>query len=401
MCCLHCRRTRQEASANLTPALESPIWITFSRRRNASRCDPKLGNTRTTSLTRRQQAQELRSFRLPSDAEDGVGHQLSQNLAGAHVLATLVPRRILLTGGSGFLGSGVARRLRQAGCVNLSTPRHAEFDLVDRAAVRDLYRRTRPELVIHLAARVGGIGANQERPAEFFHDNLAMGLNMIEEGRRAGVAKFVQVGTVCSYPNVTPTPFREDDLWDGYPEPTNAPYGIAKKALLAQLQAYRRQYGFNGIYLLPANLFGPGDGFDLDRSHVIPAVIRKCVEAEERGDSEIVLWGTGAASREFLFVDDCAEAVCLAAAVYDGADPVNVGSGREITIRDLAALIVRLTGFKGSIRFDPSRPDGQPRRVLDVSRARSSFGFEASTPFEDGLRRTIDWYRAKRCQRDG
>jgi GDP-L-fucose synthase len=275
-------------------------------------------------------------------------------------------------------------------------PRRSEFDLVDRMAVRDMYQRTRPDLVIHLAARVGGIGANQERPAEFLHDNLAMGLNMIDEAHRAGVAKFVQVGTVCSYPNVTPTPFREDDLWNGYPEPTNAPYGIAKKVLLAQLQAYRRQYGFNGVYLLPANLYGPNDNFDLARGHVIPAVIRKCIEATERGDSEIVLWGTGAASREFLFVDDCAEAICLAAASYDGAEPVNVGSGREITIRELAQLIVRLTGFQGSIRFDPSRPDGQPRRVLDVSRARSAFGFEAKTPFEDGLRRTIAWYRTTR-----
>jgi GDP-L-fucose synthase len=275
-------------------------------------------------------------------------------------------------------------------------PRRTEYDLVDRIAVRELYDRTRPDLVIHLAARVGGIGANQERPAEFLHDNLAMGLNMIDEAHRAGVAKFVQVGTVCSYPNVTPTPFREDDLWNGYPEPTNAPYGIAKKVLLAQLQAYRRQYGFNGVYLLPANLYGPNDNFDLARGHVIPAVIRKCIEATERGDSEIVLWGTGAASREFLFVDDCAEAICLAAASYDGAEPVNVGSGREITIRELAELIVRLTGFQGSIRFDPSRPDGQPRRVLDVSRARSAFGFEAKTPFEDGLRRTIAWYRTTR-----
>jgi GDP-L-fucose synthase len=275
-------------------------------------------------------------------------------------------------------------------------PRRTEYDLVDRIAVRELYDRTRPDLVIHLAARVGGIGANQERPAEFLHDNLAMGLTMIDEAHRAGVAKFVQVGTVCSYPNVTPTPFREDDLWNGYPEPTNAPYGIAKKVLLAQLQAYRRQYGFNGVYLLPANLYGPNDNFDLARGHVIPAVIRKCIEATERGDSEIVLWGTGAASREFLFVDDCAEAICLAAASYDGAEPVNVGSGREITIRELAQLIVRLTGFQGSIRFDPSRPDGQPRRVLDVSRARSAFGFEAKTPFEDGLRRTIAWYRTNR-----
>jgi len=267
---------------------------------------------------------------------------------------------------------------------------------VDRGAVRDLYRRTRPEVVIHLAALVGGIGANQERPAEFFHDNLVMGLNLIDEGRRAGVAKFVQVGTVCSYPCVTSTPFREENFWDGYPEPTNAPYGIAKKALLVQLQAYRRQYGFNGIYLLPANLYGPGDSFNLERSHVIPAVIRKCVEAAEREDPEVVLWGTGAASREFLFVDDCAEAICLAAARYEGEDPVNVGTGREITIRELATLIARLTGFKGSLRFDPSRPDGQPRRVLDVSRARNSFGFEASTPFEDGLRRTIAWYRSTR-----
>jgi GDP-L-fucose synthase len=343
-------------------------------------------------------ARELQLSNVLPDTESAVGQQLSLTFPGAHVLASLVSRRILLTGGSGFLGSSVARRLRNAGCESLTTPSRAECDLVDRSAVRELYRRVRPELVIHLAARVGGIGANQERPAEFLHDNLAMGLNMIDEAHRAGVAKFVQVGTVCSYPNVTPTPFREDDLWNGYPEPTNAPYGIAKKALLAQLQAYRRQYGFNGIYLLPANLYGPGDNFDLQRGHVIPAVIRKCLEAIESDETEIVLWGSGVASREFLYVDDCAEAICLAAASYDRADPVNVGSGHEITIRDLALLIARLTGFNGTIRFDPSRPDGQPRRVLDVSRARNAFGFEAHTALQDGLQRTIDWYRATQRQ---
>jgi GDP-L-fucose synthase len=312
------------------------------------------------------------------------------------VTDNLVSRRILLTGSSGFLGSRVARRLADLGCRNLALPRSSEFDLVERTAVRELYRRTRPDLVIHLAARVGGIGANQARPAEFFHDNLMMGVNLIDEGYRAGVSKFVQVGTVCSYPCHTPTPFHEEDLWDGYPEPTNAPYGLAKKALLVQLQAYRRQYGFNGIYLLPANLFGPGDNFDLEGGHVIPAIVRKCIEAVERGNQEVVLWGTGAASREFLFVDDCAAAVCLAAAAYDGADPVNVGSGREITIRDLAMTIAELTGFTGTLRFDSSKPDGQPRRALDVTRARAAFGFEATTPFEQGLRQTIAWYRSSR-----
>jgi GDP-L-fucose synthase len=315
--------------------------------------------------------------------------------------SSLAPRRILLTGGTGFLGSRVVRLLRALGCSELSVPRRADCDLVDRAAVRTLLRDTRPDLVIHLAARVGGIGANQAAPAEFFHDNLAMGLNLIDEARRAGVAKFVQVGTVCAYPRVTNAPFREDDLWDGYPESTNAPYAIAKKALLVQLQAYRRQYGFNGIYLLPANLYGPGDDFDLERGHVIPALIRKCVEAVDRGQAEVVLWGTGTASREFLYVDDCAEAICRASESYDGAEPVNVGSGREITIRELAALIARLTGFTGRLAFDPSRPDGQPRRVLDVTRARDRFGFRASTALEDGLLQTIDWFRGTRRSRPG
>lgn len=304
--------------------------------------------------------------------------------------------RILVPGGSGFLGARVVRRLRELGCQHVLVPRSAEYNLVDAAAVRELYRHVRPDLVINLAARVGGIGANQLRPAQFFYENLMMGLHLVEEGRRAGVQKFVQIGTVCSYPRLTPVPFREDDLWNGYPEPTNAAYGIAKKALLVQLEAYRAEYGFRGIYLLPANLYGPGDSFDLENGHVVPSIIRKCVEAVERGDETVVLWGTGRASREFLFVDDAAEAICRAAALYDGAEPVNIGSGQEITILGLSRLIARLTGFTGPITFDSSRPDGQPRRALDVSRARAAFGFDATTALEDGLAATIRWFRQHR-----
>jgi GDP-L-fucose synthase len=251
-------------------------------------------------------------------------------------------------------------------------------------------------VVIHLAARVGGIGANQSNPGRFFHDNLVMGVNLIEEGRKAGLARFVQVGTVCAYPKFTPVPFREDDLWNGYPEETNAPYGVAKKALLVMLQAYRQQYGFNGIYLLPANLYGPGDNFDLETSHVIPALIRKCVEAKGRGAAQLTVWGTGRASREFFYVEDCAEAIVLAAESYDGADPVNLGTGREITIAELVSLIAKIVGYEGSIVYDASRPDGQPRRSLDVSRAEQRFAFKARTSLDVGLARTIEWFLAHR-----
>jgi GDP-L-fucose synthase len=275
----------------------------------------------------------------------------------------------------------------------LLVPTRAEYDLAELENVRRLLADTQPDLVIHLAARVGGIGANRENPGLFFYENLAMGLHLMEEARRGGVEKFVAVGTVCAYPKHTPVPFREENLWDGYPEETNAPYGLAKKMLLVQAQAYRRQFGFNAIYLLPVNLYGPGDNFDPASSHVIPALIKKCVDAIEHGDEVIEVWGTGQASREFLYIDDCAEGLLLAAERYDGAAPVNLGSGREITIRELAELIAAETGFEGDIEWDAGKPDGQPRRCLDTSKAREQFGFVARTGFKEGLRKTIDWYR--------
>lgn len=304
-------------------------------------------------------------------------------------------RRVVVTGGAGFLGRFVVERLRSADAV-IIVPRSADCDLVDSSAVRRLYHEARPDMVIHLAARVGGIAANQRNPGRFFHDNLMMGVNLIEEGRKAGLSKFVQIGTVCSYPKHTPVPFREDDLWNGYPEETNAPYGIAKKSLLVQLQAYRHQYGFNGIYLLPANLYGPGDNFDLETSHVIPALIRKFVDAKAAGNSAVTVWGTGRASREFFYVEDCAEAIVRAASSYDGEAPMNLGTGREITIAELARLIAKLIDYEGDIVQDPSRPDGQPRRALDVSRAGREIGFIAGTDLETGLRCTIDWFLAHR-----
>lgn len=305
-------------------------------------------------------------------------------------------RRVLVTGGAGFLGSFVVERLEAAGCSSVSVPRSADHDLVDAGAVRRLYRETRPDVVLHLAARVGGIGANMENPGRFFYDNLMMGVHLIEEGRKAGLEKFVQAGTICSYPKHTPVPFREEELWNGYPEETNAPYGVAKKALLVQLQAYRQQYGFKGIYLLPVNLYGPRDNFDLETSHVVPALIRKCVEAKEEGRDRIVVWGSGEPSREFFYVEDCAEAFLLAAEHYDGPEPVNLGTGHEIRIRELVGLIADLTGFEGEIVYDRSRPDGQPRRALDVSRADERFGFRARISLEEGLRRTIDWFLENR-----
>jgi len=302
-------------------------------------------------------------------------------------------RTVLVTGGSGFLGSQVVGRLRQLGCRNVVVPRRAQYDLTEQASVRELYRDARPDMVLHLAAEVGGIGANRENPGRFFYANMMMGVLLIEEGRRAGLEKFVQVGTICAYPKHTPVPFREESLWDGYPEETNAPYGIAKKALLVQLQGYREQYGFNGVYLLPVNLYGPGDNFDPSSSHVIPALIRKMVEAQENGAEEVVLWGTGKASREFLYVDDCARAILLSAEYYDGAEPVNVGTGMEIRIGELAGLIAELVGYEGRLVYDSSKPDGQPRRCLDTSRAEQYFGFRAHTPFREGLEETIRWYR--------
>jgi GDP-L-fucose synthase len=303
-------------------------------------------------------------------------------------------RRVTVTGGAGFLGSAVVGRLRDAGATEIFVPRSSEYDLRTRDGIARALADGRPDLIIHLAAVVGGIGANRENPGRFFYENAIMGIELMEQARLAGVSKFVGVGTVCSYPKFTPVPFHEDDLWNGYPEETNAPYGLAKKMLLVQGQAYREQYGFDAIHLLPVNLYGPGDNFDPASSHVIPALIRKCVEARDRHDASIEVWGTGAASREFLYVDDAARGIVLAAERYDEADPVNLGVGSEITIRDLTELIVRLTGFKGEIRWDATKPNGQPRRALDTSRAREKFGFDAATSFEDGLRRTIEWYEA-------
>jgi len=302
-------------------------------------------------------------------------------------------KRVVVTGGAGFMGSRVVARLQSAGA-EVFAPRKKDYDLVDGAAVKRLYKDARPELVIHAAAQVGGIGANRANPGRFFYENLMMGAQSLEEARLTGVKKFVAIGTICAYPKFTPVPFKEEDLWTGYPEETNAPYGLAKKMLLVQSQAYRQQYQFNSIFLLPVNLYGPGDNFDPASSHVIPALIRKVVEAKRDGRDEIEVWGTGRATREFLYVDDCADAIVLAAERYDGVDPVNIGAGFEISIKDLAELIVRLAGFKGRLRWDASKPDGQPRRCLDTSRATREFGFKAKTSFEEGLKRTIDSYQA-------
>jgi GDP-L-fucose synthase len=306
-------------------------------------------------------------------------------------------RRVMVTGGGGFLGRRVVARLEASGATDVFVPGSTGYDLRTLGGVEGALADGRPDLVIHLAAVVGGIGANRENPGRFFYENAIMGIQLIESARLAGVAKFVTIGTVCSYPKFTPVPFHEDAIWDGYPEETNAPYGLAKKMLLVQGQAYRQQYGFNVIYLIPVNLYGPGDNFDPRTSHVIPALIKKCVDARQRGDGHIEVWGTGSASREFLYVDDAAEGIVLGAERYDDPDPVNLGVGREITIRELVELIARLTGFAGELRWDTSRPDGQPRRALDTSRARERFGFVAGTSFEDGLRRTIEWYAATRA----
>jgi len=304
-------------------------------------------------------------------------------------------KRILVTGGAGFLGKRVADKLRAASPSSIFIPRRSEYDLVEQKDVARVYEDARPDIVVHIAAEVGGIGANRANPGRFFYNNLMMSTQLMEYGRRFGVEKFVAIGTICAYPKFTPIPFKEENLWDGYPEETNAPYGMAKKMLLVQAQAYRQQYGFNAIYLLPVNLYGPEDNFDPETSHVIPAMIKKCVDAVNKNSSEIVLWGTGTPSREFLYVDDAAQAIVLATERYNGADPVNIGSGMEITIKDLAQLIANLTNFKGRLVWDPGQPDGQPRRALDVSRAETFFGFRARTPFEEGLRRTINWYKSK------
>lgn len=300
--------------------------------------------------------------------------------------------RFVVTGGSGFLGSAVVRAMQARGARDIIVPRSASYDLRDHEAVLRLLNDAKPDVIIHMAAVVGGIGANREHPAEFLYDNLMMGTQLLHEAWRAGVGKFVTIGTVCAYPKFTPVPFHEDDIWNGYPEETNAPYGLAKKMLLVQGQAYRQQYGFDSIYLLPTNLYGPGDNFDPRSSHVIPALIRKFIEAKERGDSEVVAWGTGVATREFLYVDDAAEGIVLAAERYEKPDPVNLGSAFEISIRDLTHLIGEMTGFTGEVVWDATKPDGQPRRKLDTSRAEAEFGFKSATTFEDGLRRTIDWY---------
>jgi GDP-L-fucose synthase len=303
-------------------------------------------------------------------------------------------KRVIVTGGAGFLGTVVAEKLRQRGCRELIVPRSEEFDLRDRDAIIRLYEKARPNIVVHLAAVVGGIGANRANPGRFFYDNAIMGIQLMEYARLFEVEKFVAVGTVCAYPKFTPIPFKEDDLWNGYPEETNAPYGLAKKMMLVQAQAYRAQYGFNAIYLLPVNLYGPGDNFDTEISHVIPALIRKCVEAEESGSKEIVLWGDGSPTREFLYVEDAAEGLVLAAERYDGDQPVNIGAGKEIAIRELAQMIAAEVGFTGEIVWDRSKPNGQPRRCLDVSQAKHLFGFEAVHELSEGIRTTVAWFRS-------
>jgi GDP-L-fucose synthase len=304
--------------------------------------------------------------------------------------------RVLVTGGAGFLGTAVVQKLRQRGCANISVPRSQDFDLCKAEDIVRLLEQSRLTLIIHLAAVVGGIGANQDNPARFFYQNAMMGIQLIDIAARCGIEKLVCIGTVCSYPKFTPVPFREQNIWDGYPEETNAPYGLAKKMLLVQCQAYRQQYGFNAIYLIPVNLYGPGDNVDLETSHVIPALIRKCEDAKARGEREIVCWGTGNASREFLYVDDAAEGILLAAEHYDKPEPVNLGSGEEVTICDLAHLIRELTEFRGDIVWDSSRPDGQPRRCLDTTRAEREFGFRARTRLRDGLLHTINCYGTTR-----
>ncbi len=301
-------------------------------------------------------------------------------------------KNVTVTGGSGFLGSYVVKKLEERRCRNIFVPRSKDYDLVYYQACEKIYEDSRPDIVIHLAARVGGIGANRENPGKFFYENLMMGVQMMDLGRRRGIEKFVAIGTICAYPKFTPVPFKEEDLWNGYPEETNAPYGLAKKMLLVQSQAYRQQYGFNAIYLLPVNLYGPGDNFDPKSSHVIPALIKKCVDAIANESKEITVWGTGKPTREFLYAEDAAEGILLASERYNRPDPVNLGAGFEISIKDLVSLIAKLTDFKGRILWDHSMPDGQPKRMLDTAKAEKEFGFKAKTDFEEGLKKTVDWY---------
>jgi len=306
--------------------------------------------------------------------------------------------RVAVTGGGGFVGSFVLEKLAARGYTDVVSIRQKDYDLTQQGDVDRLYQHVKPAAVMHLAAEVGGIGANRDNPGRYFFANMAMGMNLIEGARQYGVKKFLQVGTICAYPNFTPVPFKEEDLWNGYPEVTNAPYGIAKKALLVMCQSYRQQYGLNAIYLLPVNLYGPRDNFNLNSSHIIPAIIRKCLEAKERGDAQIVAWGTGNVSREFLYVEDCAEGLVRAMERYDSPEPLNLGNGREVTIRQAIETIARLVGFEGKIVWDSSKPDGQPRRCLDVSKAKAAIGFEAETGFEEGLRETIEWFIKHRGQ---
>jgi GDP-L-fucose synthase len=301
-------------------------------------------------------------------------------------------KKVTITGGAGFLGSYVVKKLQQRGCRSIFILRSKEYDLVNYEACKKVYEDSKPDMVIHLAARVGGIGANRANPGKFFYENLMMGVQMMDLGRQVGLEKFVAIGTICAYPKFTPVPFKEEDLWNGYPEETNAPYGLAKKMLLVQAQAYRQQYGFNAIYLLPVNLYGPGDNFDPQSSHVIPALIKKYVDAMANHDREVTVWGTGIPTREFLYVEDAAEGILLASERYNKPDPVNLGAGFEISIKDLVALIAELMGFKGRIIWDNTMPDGQPRRMVDTSRAKKEFGFEAKTGLEEGLKKTIEWY---------
>jgi GDP-L-fucose synthase len=302
-------------------------------------------------------------------------------------------KRVVVTGGSGFLGSSVVDKLRARGYQNIIVPRSKNYDLRDQKAIIQLYEDAQPQVVIHLAAVVGGIGANRANPGRFFYDNAVMGIQLMEYARQFGVDKFVAVGTICAYPKFAPVPFREEELWNGYPEETNAPYGLAKKMMLVQAQAYRSQYGFNAIYLLPVNLYGPKDNFDLETSHVIPALIRKCVEAKENNDEQIILWGDGSPTREFLYVEDAAEGILLATEHYDGAEPVNLGTGEEVTIKELAKIIATEVGFGGEIVWDKTKPNGQPRRRLDVSRAKELFGFQAEHRVRDGIPKTLVWFR--------
>jgi GDP-L-fucose synthase len=325
---------------------------------------------------------------IPGGRNDEQGNNMSEDF-WQH-------KKVIVTGGSGFLGSFVVEKLMERGAAEVFVPRRAQYDLRKSEDISRMFDDFHADMVVHLAALAGGIGANRARPAEFFYDNLMMGVPLLHQAWQRGVEKFVAVGSICSYPKFTPLPFKEENLWDGYPEETNAPYGLAKKMLLVQSQAYRQQYGYNSIYLMPVNLFGPRDNFDLETSHVIPALIRKAVEAGERGEKELPVWGDGSPTREFLYVEDAAEGIVTAAEKYDGSEPVNLGSGFEISIKDLVEMIVKMTGFEGRIVWQTDKPNGQPRRGLDVSRAKEYFGWSAQVPFEVGMRRTIEWFKANR-----